>query len=539
MYGKRFRLLLAAAALLLIAGCDRGTPDVQDLLRAKSAKGEKTKKVIFLMTDSLMPQAIDEGVRKRELPAFRFLIERGQYYKDLVSSFPTMSVSIDSSLLTGKYPDEHRVPGLVWYSAAERKIVNYGTGPMEVLKLGVDPVLADALVRLNGSHLNPKLPTIYEDLARLGYKSGSINGIIYRGRTEHVLSIPKWMNVPTALPETVRVKGPDLLTLGTLSNPFEGEENVPGDGVANKLGFGHDFAFGAVRHLIRTGRLPDFLFVYLPELDRELHKDGPPGLEGVKKLDGQLMALLQAFGSPEKALEEAVIVVAGDSGMTQILPAGQNSEIDLPALLRDYRVLRTGEDVSAETEIVLAVNETMAYVYNLGSGRKSGDIAEALRREPRIDFVAWKEREWIRVVQGGTGRQLRYKAGGTLVDRYRQAWTVELDAKVLDLKTDASRHSLEYGYYPDVLRQLSAALHSHEGDYLVVTAKPGYELADESSPTHEGGGGHGSVGKTESLVPLLIAGTERKPQYLRMVDLKPYLIRLVTGQDGAIDKRLE
>lgn len=78
-----------------------------------------------------------------QLPAFQYLIEHGQYYKNLVSSFPTMSVTIDSSLLTGKYPDEHRIPGLTWYSSDEKKVINYGTGPMEVLRQSVDPVVTD------------------------------------------------------------------------------------------------------------------------------------------------------------------------------------------------------------------------------------------------------------------------------------------------------------------------------------------------------------------------------------------------------------
>lgn len=140
----------------------------------------------------------------------------------MVSSFPTMSVTIDSSLLTGRYPDGHRVPGLTWYSTKEKKLINYGTGPMEVIKHGVDPVLFDALVNLNGSHLNQQLPTIYEDLARRGMKSGSINGLIYRGTVDHTLTIPPWIQVPTSLPKTIPVKGPDYLALGSLSDPLEG-----------------------------------------------------------------------------------------------------------------------------------------------------------------------------------------------------------------------------------------------------------------------------------------------------------------------------
>lgn len=182
MKKKGIRMWPVILISIMLIGCQNSKPKEQDLMRINSASGENAKKVIFLMVDSLMVQAIDQGIGKQELPTLKFLIEHGQYYKNLVSSFPTMSVTIDSSLLTGAYPDIHRVPGLTWYSAETKRMINYGTGPMEVLRLGVNRVLADALIHLNGSHLSKNLPTIYEDLARQGFKSGSINGLIYRGR---------------------------------------------------------------------------------------------------------------------------------------------------------------------------------------------------------------------------------------------------------------------------------------------------------------------------------------------------------------------
>lgn len=523
------RILPSILILILVVGCQnpKPKPEDQDLMRIKSTNGENTKKVILLLVDSLMAQSIDQGIKEQELPAFKFLIDHGQYYKNLVSSFPTMSVTIDSSLLTGKYPDVHRVPGLTWYSADNKKIINYGTGPMELLRHGINPVLADALIHLNRNHLNRNLPTIYEDLARQGLKSGSINGLIYRGSSDHKLTIPRWIQGPTSLPKEIQVKGPDFLSLGSLSNPFEGIKNLP-DGLANRLGMNNDFAIEAVKYLIKTRKLPDFLNVYLPDLDRKLHKKGPTELSGVKKLDQQLQSLLQTFGSPEKALKDAIIIVAGDSGMTRILPAEQNPVIDLPSLFEDARVLRPGEDVSKEIEIILAVNETMAYVYSLKATQPLSNMANLLKNDPRIDLIAWKDKEWVHVIQGSTAKQLKFKEGGNLTDTYRQSWTVEQDIEVLDLQINAVTHSLDYDEYPDVLKRLSGALHSHPGEFLVVMAKPGYELADRSSPTHKGGGGHGSIRKMESLVPLIIGGTDQKPDYLRIVDLKAYLLNLLT-----------
>lgn len=516
---------------ILTSGCQKEESKYkeQDLIQVKSIYGEGSKKVIFLMIDSLMSQAIDEGIKQKKLPTFQYLTEQGHYYKNMVSSFPTMSVAIDSSLITGTYPDVHLVPGLTWYSTDEKRVINYGTGPMEVLKHGADQTLKDALINLNGKHLNSKVTTIYEDLAKQGLKSGSINGLIYRGTTNHRLTIPEWFKGFTSIPEENQVKGPDLLALGALANPIENDKDLP-EGITGRLGLNNQYSIQAAKYLIQENKLPDFLFVYLPDLDQKIHKKGPKDLSGVEEIDKQLASLLHQFGSPKEALRKAVFIISGDSGMTSLYSSENDSVVDLPSLLKEFSVLRQGKDVTNETDVILAVNETMAYVYKLKKEGSLRDLAYALTSDPRIDVVSWKEDEWIYALQGETNKEVKYKANGNMVDMYQQKWTVERDLEVLDLKLNIKDQKLTYGKYPDVLRRLSGALHSHQGDFLVVTAKPGYELADRSSPTHEGGGGHGSLHEQETLVPLIICGTDQKPQYLRIVDLKPYILKLLTKE---------
>jgi hypothetical protein len=372
----------------------------------------------------------------------------------------------------------------------------------------------------------PEIPTIYEELNQQGLKTGSINGLIYRGTIDHTLSIPIWIQKPTTLPKEIAVKGPDFLALGSLANPLEGIKNLP-DGLTRRMGLNNQYAFEAVKYLIHANKLPDFLYVYLPDIDRNMHEEGPTGLQGVKEIDLQLKSLLQAFGSPEEALNKAIFIIIGDSGMTQILPAQDNPIIDLSSMFKEYKVLRPGEAVTDETELIFAVNETMAYIYKLNTDMSLKDIAHLLAADPRIDFVSWRDNEWIHAVQGKTAKELKFKRNGKIIDTYQQKWMVEQDLEVLDLKVNNSNLTLNYGQYPDVLQRLSGALLSHKGEFLVVTAKPGYELADRSSPMHEGGGGHGSLRQEESLVPLIISGTDQIPQYLRIVDIKSFLLKLL------------
>jgi predicted AlkP superfamily pyrophosphatase or phosphodiesterase len=515
--------------LVVCSGCDwnQAKPQEHDLLHVKSQSSHSSKKVILVLVDSLMVQAIDKGLQQHKLPTLKFLIDHGQYHKDLVSSFPTMSVTIDSSLHTGTYPDEHRIPGLIWYSTKENKIITYGTGPMEILKQGVNSVLSHAFIDLNGDHLNKQTLTIYEQLSQKGLKSGSINGLIYRGTVDHTLSIPEWLKGSTSLPATINVKGPDFFSFGAFSNPLTGFKVIP-DTLIRKMGFNNEYAVDTAEYLIRNNKLPDYLFVYLPDLDREIHKKGPSVLDGVITMDGQLQSILSAFGSREKALDEAIVMILGDSGMSQILPTSKHPVIDLPQLLHNYSILKPGETATKETDIALAVNETMAYVYNLQPTGSLKDIANVLKAEKRVDFISWKENGWIHVAQAGTSMEFKYKPHGKIKDTYGQSWTVENDPEVLDLQINKHLNTLQYKEYPDALRRLYGALNSHEGDFLVVSAKEGYELTGHSSHTHEGGGGHGTLHKIESAVPLIISGTNKKPEHLRIVDLKSYILRLLT-----------
>ncbi|MEK3872166.1 MULTISPECIES: alkaline phosphatase family protein [unclassified Paenibacillus] len=528
------RLLTVIGVCLLTISCHKQeAPQEQDLLRIQTAAERQAvpKKIIFFMVDSLMAQAIDRGIRQNELPTFRYFIERGQYFKDMVSSFPTMSVSIDSSLLTGTYPDGHHLPGLTWYPQDGDKVIGYGSGPFEVLRRGTRQVLTDALVNMNGRDLNPAVPTIYEVLQQRGLTTGSVNGLIYRGLAEHRLTLPDPVTAITSLPKELTVKGPDFLTFGALSNPLAGKLSLP-VGPADLMGFNDRYVVETVKYLIRSKQLPDFLYVYLPELDGKVHKHGPADLSGIRDTDRELRSMLEAFGSLEQALKECVIIIAGDNGMDKVLPKDQAAAIDLPKLLSRFEVLPAGETVSPATEIALGVNDMMAYVYSLKPEADLKEIADVLRADKRIDTVAWEENGRTVVYQGGSAKTLKFRQGGELIDPYGQTWIVEGDEDILDLKRmdlGSGKSRLTYGKYPDALKRLQGALNSHEGRFLVVTAKPGYELTEAGSPTHPGGGAHGGLDQAASLVPLIICGTDKQPEHLRIIDLKSFLVEL-SGQ---------
>lgn len=60
--------------LIVVFGCQRQevTHKEQDLVRVKSINGEDKKKVILLVVDSLMAQAIDKGIAQKNFLPYSF-----------------------------------------------------------------------------------------------------------------------------------------------------------------------------------------------------------------------------------------------------------------------------------------------------------------------------------------------------------------------------------------------------------------------------------------------------------------------------------
>ncbi len=118
-----------------------------------------------------MSQPLEMAIQTGRAPALQFLMEQGTYLPRVVSSFPTMSVTIDSSLLTGTYADQHGIPGLHWFHVPTKEMINYGTGFRETFRIGMRRSIHNMLDRLNHEHLSHDVTTIYEDLASKGLSS--------------------------------------------------------------------------------------------------------------------------------------------------------------------------------------------------------------------------------------------------------------------------------------------------------------------------------------------------------------------------------
>ncbi|WP_156288256.1 alkaline phosphatase family protein [Oceanobacillus salinisoli] len=483
------------------------------------------KKVIFILVDSLLPEILKKGFATRSLPALQFLQEHGNYRMDCATVFPTMTASIDASLMTGSYPNEHKIPGLIWYDPDNWEMINYINGVNCVRKLGIKNCSQNVLVNLNEKHLSQHVKTIFEDLADRGHTSASINLIIHRGYKQHSISFP--LKKYVGIQENQSINGPEILFLGAMVYPEILKDKIHSfsSGLRHSYGINDHFAISAATELIIQGNQPEFMMVYLPDNDHRIHKIGPEkGELSLIKVDRQIERLMNSFGSWEKAIQENILIVTSDHGQTSI-GKEKDYNVDLDYLLNQYTVLQLDEKVEEKHQIVVCNNERMAYIYPLKENIQE-KLVNDLKSESRIDLIAWKSGENIIVTAGGkTESKVVFSKNGPFQDPYGQSWSIEGDISIMDI--NLNKKSLAFNDYPDVLARLHGALFSQDNPLIVLTARPRYEFTSKYYPKHNKGGSHGSLHKFDSFIPLIVTGDEKnRPLPSRIVDLKAFILSL-------------
>lgn len=519
--------LLILSLIILLSACQLGaTPEnnIQPLQEHRESQFPH-KKVVMIIIDSMMGSLVENSIEKENAPALQFLIENGQYYNDLVSPFPTMSVTIESTITTGEMADKHKVPGLAWYNKKENRIVNYGSGIHTFIKNGVSQGAYDFLYHLNNTHLSTKVNTIFEELDKHHLTSGTINTLIYRGNHAHQLTLSGIIDEVTGLPETIETKGPNILALGRIAKPDLVKNDDLSDGILSRYGLSDQYSTEVAQALITQGKQPDFLMIFLPDFDKIAHYHGPHFR--FERVEEYVQGILNSYGSWETALEENIFIIIGDHGQDKMVEDEGKLAINLDKLYTDYDIAPLGEPVS-QGQIAFAVNQRMSYVYDVQENNILSKLAERSQLDKRIALAAWLENGWVNVISPDSATSFRYKEDGPWKDRYGQTWSFEGDTDILTLQLDHVKKSISYVNYPDVLNQLHSSLKSHDASKLILAAKPGHSFLAETIPIHPDGGDHGGVHKNDSLVAMIIAGTDQEPKQLRMVDLKDYILQLLT-----------
>lgn len=522
------RVLLLGSTLLLLIAC--GSP--RQAVRPIRDLPTPRPKVIVLIVDSLTSHALTKASQDAKYPAIHFLMKQGHYFSQVIASFPSMTVSDVSTILTGAYPEEHRIPGLVWIDVQQNKVVNYGNNIRQTLKIGSRSVVRNTLYELNQTHLSKNVRTVFESLQDAGYSTGAINLLVYRGKTPHSLSLPFYAR-PFSDTSTYHVLAPNTFVFGQLTSNSVGHGK---QGIFNRIGLNDDFSTQSLIHLIKSKQLPDFTMVYLPDNDSIVHKYGADEMKGIVQVEKNLQKILNTYGSWDSTLKHATIVLMGDGGVTPILSAKKQPTIFLKDLFPQQVIHRWGRRMGPQDDVGIAVNSRMAYVYLLSSRLSPEQAATLLLNDKRIDVVAWSEGNSVRITNPeNKGSFLQFHKGGAFRDPYGVPWDIQGNPGILDIKISPS-NVITYGRYPDALHQVWSAMHDQDGNYLIVTAKRGYQFGDESAPVHNGGAQQASLLDEDVIAPVLVTGSDRLPsEPLRFVDLKQYFMSLV--QDLPADQK--
>ncbi len=480
------------------------------------------KKTIMFIVDSFNPRALKRALERKMVPAMEFLKNRGYFTDRCVSVFPTMTPTCASTIATGAPPSGHQVPGFVWFSRRERRIVNYGISPLAVGKMGIRRVIQDLLFNLNHSQLSKKVKTLYESLEEAGFATAAVNPFIFRAGRPHRARIPLIMQFFSAFGLKGKLWGPGSLYLGQFCPPDKAALGMlPISHYLRKFGVNDEYSGTVGRWLIRRGRQPDLLTIYLPDTDGYSHRNNPEhSEESLQRVDRQVGKVLDAFPSWEEALRRNTIIVVGDHSQSLVGAEAANS-VNLARELSGYSQLDIGSEGGPQKDIVLCVNERMCHIYILGDReRLLPCVLKKLVKIRGVDQVAWKEGDWYRLLQSGTGL-LSFRPGRDVWDEYGQGWRLSGDPGAAGARLDG--HSVLYGDYPDALAQFSGALNCENAGDLVVTAKRGFEFTCGYSPNHPGCGSHGSLHREDSLVPLFVAGGNFGASRPRILDIAPFV----------------
>jgi hypothetical protein len=429
-----------------------------------------------------------------------------------------------------------------WYDRAERRYVEYGSSFGASRRAGVLRSLTDTVYNMNGKHLAPEVPTVFERLDDAGLRTAGTTYLIYRGRHRHQIAGETALARIAGAVFRESVMGPGELFYADLfasrRTGCRGQLGMPGQ---------RDQHSGCVGAYLVEHDLFDFLLFSLPDNDAFSHRNGPHAqVTSIAGADRQLERLVHAGGGLERFLEEhAMIVLADHSHATverRISLAGAFEDWDV-AQPRPNGSRRGGSrapvvdpaDGEADGQIALGLAQRSAMVYVLDEEQRERLTARAAREAgtiPGVDLVMRRTAPREGAIFGERG-ELRFAPGGDLADLRGRRWSVEGDLATLNARVEDGR--LLTPDYPDALGRVWSALTCPTAGDVLLSAAPGFEFADWGGADHLGGGSHGSLHKGDSLGALLWCGTGPQQRDAREQWTLQDVMPMVAGHFGLDD----
>lgn len=493
------------------------------------------KRTLLIVIDALASRVVFPAMEQGKLPNLNMLCQRGEYDQNCTAIFPSITPAALASIVTGRYPVHHGIPGAYYFDTTDDTVRYFGGDYQVVLQRGLKTFFHNFLIKLNNEIL--RADTLFRTVERHGMKSACLNYFIFDGEVEHEVNIPLLMKLLPGIPFSEKVHGPTIFYLGDFVQSKVRTTRPPmdaGGGVFNRFGFQDDSTFDLLMQMAEEKTFPEFTLAYFPDNDWDSHEMGPDAaLETLEHFDERLGAVIEQYGGVERLLNDLCVIVTGDHSQSDIIDKDSRDGVDLSAVLSGWSMVGAGEKWTEHDQLMICPNLRAAQIYvHNPEGVKINRIIERLFVEDRIDQVFWKDigRRGYRIDTADRGR-LRFWKGddgaNTAKDVYGYAWSWEGDLRTVD-GTVHDDGTITFGDYPNAFERITAALDAPHSAQLWVTAKPGYDLVLPAVEEHTGGGSHGSLHALDSLVPLIMAGAPEGvhlPPHPRSVDVEPLVLQ--------------
>jgi hypothetical protein len=456
------------------------------------------KKLVLVVVDAMKPAMLERAIAAGRTPAMSRIREQGVYVGDCAAAFPSVTPVCAATITTGVGPDQHLIPSMNWYHREEGRYIEYGSSFSASRQFGVLRSLTDTVYRMNSEHLSRDVETVFESLDDADVRTAGTTYLIYRGRHEHEVSNESALaRIVTSTLFRRTIEGPQELFYADIyasrKTGCRGQLGLPG---------ARDQHTGCVGTYLVEHDLFDFMLFSLPDNDAYSHRNGPHAqVTSLAAADRQLERLMHAAGGPDEFLEQYAVIVTSDHSQA---PVEERIQLDLA--FAEFDVATPSPSRSAGAEIALSPAQRSAMIYALDPERAQDTIPrciEVVSELDGVDLVMWR-RDGEAVIRSHRG-ELRFTAGGDLLDARGERWSVEGELGVLRAEIQDGR--ILSTEYPDALGRVWSAVNCPTAGDVLLSAAPGYEFVDWGGSDHVGGGSHGSLHRSDSLGALLWCGT--------------------------------